>query len=140
MKLKQDIKIAQKWYEDSVKTVLRKAKMDEEIAQLEDISKNLDEIYQALDENFAVCVLGEAGIGKSTLINSIIDDKENIVPSGGGNGPLTANALRVSYSENKRINVMYHGRDKIKETLKSLLTKIRKERKIATNTDEEEYD
>ena len=138
MKLKQDIRIAQTWYEGSVKTILRKAKMDEEIAQLENISKNLDEIYQALDENFAVCVLGEAGIGKSTLINSIIDDKENIVPSGGGNGPLTANALRVSYSENKRINVLYHGRDKIKETLKSLLTKIRKERKIATNTDEED--
>ena len=41
MKLKQDIRIAQTWYEGSVKTILRKAKMDEEIAQLENISKNL---------------------------------------------------------------------------------------------------
>jgi GTPase SAR1 family protein len=138
MKLKNDIEIALQWYNESVRSILCKAKFDDEITALDNISKNLDEIHQSLDENFAVCVLGEAGIGKSTLINSIIDDQENIVPSGGGHGPLTANALRVVYAEEKKINILYHGRDKIKETLRSLLTKARKDKKTVTNTAEED--
>jgi hypothetical protein len=129
MKLKEDIKKAKFWYEESVKKILLKAKMDDAVSELETMSENLGTISRTLDENFAVCVLGEAGIGKSTLINSIIDDTEYIVPSGGGHGPLTANALRVVHSEQKKINVLYHGRDKIKETLQKLLKKIRKENK-----------
>jgi hypothetical protein len=129
MKLKQDIQKVRLWYENSVKKILIKSKLDDAVNELDEFSLKLDKICQALDENFAVCVLGEAGIGKSTLINSIIDDHEHIVPSGGGHGPLTANALRVVYSEQKRIKVLYHGRKVVSETLRKLLAKIRAEKK-----------
>ena len=65
--------------------------------------------------SYSVCLLGQAGVGKSTLLNTLVAGAEVVVPSGGGTGPLTANALKVRYSPTKSFRVKYHGRKKINE-------------------------
>ena len=55
----------------------------------------------------AVCFLGVAGVGKSTLINALVAGREMILPSG-GIGPLTAQALTVRRGCRPCFEVEYH--------------------------------
>lgn len=75
----------------------------------------LEELEFKANANYSVCLLGQAGVGKSTLLNTLVAGADVVVPSGGGTGPLTANALKVSYSDTKSFRVKYHGRKKINE-------------------------
>jgi GTP-binding protein EngB required for normal cell division len=65
---------------------------------------------------FPICLLGQAGVGKSTLVNTLIADTGIVVPSGGGTGPLTANALRVIHGERPAFKVRYHAKKQVNET------------------------
>ena len=85
------------------------------LATSEEKLSTLEELELKANANYSVCLLGQAGVGKSTLLNTLVADAEVVVPSGGGTGPLTANALKVSYSGNKSFRVKYHGRKKINE-------------------------
>ena len=67
------------------------------------------------EASYSVCLLGQAGVGKSTLLNTLVAGSDIVVPSGGGTGPLTANALKVSFSEQKSFKVKYHGKVKINQ-------------------------
>jgi len=66
-----------------------------------------------------VCFLGNAGIGKSTLINAIVFGKEIYIPSGGV-GPLTAQALAVCHGEHASFEVLYHTVQRYNNVLKGL--------------------
>ena len=85
---------------------------------LEDFDQQLEALgarEKTRDQRWPVCLLGHAGVGKSTLINTLIADSEIVVPSGGGSGPLTANALRVTYGETKSFEVKYHNEQRLNQ-------------------------
>ncbi len=99
------------WYNGKVKPLLLRLdanKARELDADVERINKTLT----AEDGDLEVCFLGEAGIGKSTLINALVAGEEVILPAGGV-GPLTAQALRVRYGDTRRFEAEYHGGDQI---------------------------
>lgn len=55
--------------------------------------------------------IGESQVGKSSLINALVE--RSALPSG-GIGPLTAQATRVSFAENDRLEVTYHSHARLK--------------------------
>jgi hypothetical protein len=69
-----------------------------------------------LDSKFKVCILGKAGVGKSTLLNALLDEKQTILPQGGV-GPLTAQAIVVQHATEAYLDVEYHGRRKLNQLL-----------------------
>ena len=61
----------------------------------------------AAPSEVVVCLLGSAGIGKSTLINALVADDQQVLPSG-GIGPLTAQATSVRYAETPYFRAQYY--------------------------------
>jgi len=105
--------------------------LDKLAAQVEDLEKNRGRL-------FPICLLGQAGVGKSTLINTLIADTEIVVPSGGGTGPLTANALRVIYGDRPSFVVRYHSKKQVSQTRFILEAEIHRQSKTeASLTDAE---
>lgn len=66
-----------------------------------------------------ICLLGNAGVGKSTLINSLIDPLTLIVPQGGV-GPLTAQATVVRFARNPYMRATYHGARRLNQLVFAL--------------------
>lgn len=93
------------WFQSSVKPFLQDVQ-PEKVAPLESDSRNLQAVIDN-EEELAVCFLGNAGVGKSTLINSLVAGREIILPAG-GIGPLTAQALAVRYAPCRKFEVEYH--------------------------------
>jgi GTP-binding protein EngB required for normal cell division len=91
---------------------------------------------------FPICLLGQAGVGKSTLINTLVADTDIVVPSGGGTGPLTANALRVSHGERASFTVSYHPDKQLAQTRFILEEAIRRQvkKEISTAVEDEEVE
>ena len=75
-------------------------------------AKRVRNLLDHSDDAFPVCLLGKSGIGKSTIINSLIFGNESYLPSC-GIGPLTAQALSVSYAGKPSFAAEYHSRRKI---------------------------
>jgi len=95
------------WYRSHVKPFLTKI----ESPKSEEFERDSDRLQvreKRLSEELAVCVLGNSGVGKSTLINALVAGKEILLPAGGV-GPLTAQALTVCYSKRARFEVQYHS-------------------------------
>ena len=61
-----------------------------------------------------ICFLGNAGVGKSTLINSLVDPVAHVVPQGGV-GPLTAQATVVRYAERPFLRAHYFGAKRLNQ-------------------------
>jgi GTP-binding protein EngB required for normal cell division len=61
-----------------------------------------------------ICFLGNAGVGKSTLINALVDPVVHVVPQGGV-GPLTAQATVVRYAERPYLRARYYGARKVNQ-------------------------
>lgn len=61
-----------------------------------------------------VCVglVGESQVGKSSLMNALLG---RMALPAGGIGPLTAQAIRVSWGEEETMNVSYHGRARLNQ-------------------------
>ena len=103
------------WYNGKVKPLLLRLDAD----KARELDADVERIAKALtadDGDLEVCFLGNAGIGKSTLINALVAGKEVILPAGGV-GPLTAQALHVRYGDVPRFEVEYHGGDRLNQLL-----------------------
>src|SRR5262245_33382385 len=94
------------WVQSDVTPFLQ-AVQPEKVAPLDGDARNLGGVARTVNEELAVCFLGNAGVGKSTLINSLVAGKDVILPAG-GIGPLTAQALAVRYAPRRRFEVEYH--------------------------------
>lgn len=124
------------WYKKQVRPFLQ----DEEPDRIGEIDREIERLEareKSLDEPMSACFVGGAGIGKSTLINAMVAGHEIVVPSGGV-GPLTAQALQISYGETASFAAEYHPPNRMWRlgfALESMLTRQRKQAGIAVESD-----
>lgn len=104
------------WFRKFVRPIFEKTEPAPALDELDKLASQVEELEQNKGRLFPICLLGQAGVGKSTLINTLIADTKIVVPSGGGTGPLTANALRVIYGERPSFAVHYHSKKQVNET------------------------
>lgn len=81
---------------------------------LEALDRQADVLQRALERRTGVTigVVGEAQVGKSTLVNALLG--RNALPAG-GIGPLTAQATRVCFGDVNTLSVAYHGVSDLKK-------------------------
>src|SRR4051794_17410214 len=102
-----DVKRLAEWYQNHAQPFLLKH-LPDKVTEFDKDLAMLKAVEAAIDKPMAACFLGSAGIGKSTLINSLVGGAEVIVPAG-GIGPLTAQAMKVRYHEEPYFEVQYHA-------------------------------
>ena len=93
------------WYTRAARPFLEQYAPDD-LSSLDKQGLRLEHLVKAADEDVAVCFLGAAGVGKSTLINSLVSERHNLLPHGGV-GPLTAQATVVRYAESPYFRATY---------------------------------
>ena len=91
-------------------------------------AQRLEGIARDLDEELAVCFLGDPGVGKSTLINALTAGQRIVLPAG-GLGPLTAQKLEIRYSAQPRFEAEYHSAEKLNQLVFALENGLRQDRK-----------
>jgi GTP-binding protein EngB required for normal cell division len=87
------------------------AQMPSSVGPLRNEAARLSKILDS-DPSFVVCVLGQSAVGKSTLLNALVEASETILPAGGV-GPLTALATEVRYSDEPHFEVVYRDRKQL---------------------------
>jgi len=99
-----------KWYEQRARPFFNDPLLmqSDKLVEFDRDAERLRHRIETLDTELVVCFLGSSGVGKSTLLNAIVNDDQPLVPSG-GIGPLTAQALVVRYAPQPRLEVEYHG-------------------------------
>ena len=128
-----------RWYRTVARPVLTRIDPGS-IAELDRLAAHIEQIERQRGARFPICLLGQAGVGKSTLINTLVADAEIIVPSGGGTGPLTAHALHVRHGEQPAFRVRYHSAREVKNirfVLETELGRRDKAQAAAAESDEE---
>jgi GTP-binding protein EngB required for normal cell division len=106
------------WYRSHVKPFLTKTD-SEKGEEFDRDAERLQARDKRVNEELAICFLGNSGVGKSTLINALVAGREVLLPAGGV-GPLTAQALTVRYSDNPRFEVNYHSPQKLRQLVFAL--------------------
>lgn len=84
-----------------------------------DTLERLHTVSQKARTELPVCFLGQAGVGKSTLINALVAGSQSVLPQGGA-GPLTAQATVVRYAKQKSFAVQYLSGGRVNNVLFSL--------------------
>jgi histone H3/H4 len=106
------------WYRDRVRPLLETYD-GQRVPGLDSASNRIEKTVNALGSELKFCILGKSGVGKSTLLNALLDPKIAILPQGGV-GPLTAQAIVVHYSNEAYFEVSYHGRGRLNRVLFAL--------------------
>ena len=126
-----------RWFKDHVSIVLQKTEAPAALEELNKLASQVEQQEAAESPRaFPICLLGQAGVGKSTLINTLVADNDIVVPSGGGTGPLTASALRVSYGERQAFTVKYHTTEPVNPARFVLETRIQRQAKVDSPSSE----
>lgn len=84
-----------------------------------ELCADLRRLAVAEGAELAICFLGSSGVGKSTLINSLVDPQLQVVPQG-GIGPLTAQATMVRYALRPYLHATYHGSRRVNQLVFAL--------------------
>jgi GTP-binding protein EngB required for normal cell division len=128
------------WFKNFVRPVFQKTEAAPVLEELDKLASQVEQLDKHKRLLFPICLLGQAGVGKSTLINTLIADTDIVVPSGGGTGPLTANALHVIYGERPSFEVRYHSTKQLSQTRFILEAEIHRQAKIAAPAETEAGD
>src|SRR5271165_2372702 len=99
------------------------------LPQLENDSVRLGRLLER-EEEVVVCVLGQAAVGKSTLLNALVADADTVLPAG-GIGPLTALATKVRVSEEPYFLVRYQDRKQLHGVRLAIEAELRRQKRIA---------
>jgi len=110
------------WYANHVRPLLEKH-AQEKIPALENDRERLTRLHRRSDV-VTVCFVGNAGIGKSTLLNALAVGDLHVLPAG-GIGPLTAQATEMHYSEVPQFRVAYHARSQLWKLVFALEQQLR---------------
>jgi hypothetical protein len=95
--------------------------------------KRLESIRASRPGELEICFLGLAGVGKSTLINALVDSS---LPEGDV-GPLTAQALTIQVGDVSRFTAEYHGGDRLNRLILGLESQLRAGATPGTPADED---
>jgi DNA-binding CsgD family transcriptional regulator/GTP-binding protein EngB required for normal cell division len=117
------------WFRKFVRPIFERTESGPILQELDKLASQTEDLDRNEERLFPICLLGQAGVGKSTLINTLIADSNIVVPSGGGTGPLTANALRVMHGERPTFSVKYHSPKQVGQTRFILEAEIQRQTK-----------
>lgn len=106
------------WYLEHVRPLLEQVAPDRAAhgdASLDRIRR----LSQQRAEEWTVCLVGDSGVGKSTLLNALVAGHLMLLPQG-GIGPLTAQATSVRFADRPAFHAQYHGADRLGKLLFAL--------------------
>jgi hypothetical protein len=89
-----------------------------EVVQLDDLMAHAQPGIGRMTEH-RVGTLGEAGVGKSTLLNALLADGFPILPQGGV-GPLTGTHVHVRYAQHPYLRTTYWARRRLEHLAAAL--------------------
>jgi GTP-binding protein EngB required for normal cell division len=118
------------WYNENARPFLKKVAVDS-LPGLDADHKRLTRLL-ALPNEVTVCFLGNSAVGKSTLLNALVANADQIVPSG-GYGPLTAQATEVRYGATKSFKVTYQPKKLLWQIAFALESSISKQNQVKAN-------
>ncbi len=108
----------ERWYDEKARSTIEEWD-PQRVSSLDSARERLKRLADTVERQFKVCILGKAGVGKSTLLNALIDEKLAVLPQG-GIGPLTAQAIVVQHADEAYFHVRYHGRQRLNQVLFAL--------------------